>query len=77
MVKIFAALKYENERKEITSIIEGTLIESSNLEKSINWAVNFSYNLSDTWVSSNYEKSEMLQQIMFPDGIKYDWKNER
>ena len=46
------------------------------LEKCIEYVSTLSQNLTDTWTSDNYSQSESVQQLLFPDGICYDFKNE-
>lgn len=67
--------KFEAEKQEVEQILEKSSFGSSNLENYINWVVSFSQNLTSTWTSSDHVKSEMLQELMFPEGISYDWEN--
>ncbi len=69
--------KFEAEKQELEQILDKSTFESSNLENYIDWVVSFSQNITATWTSSDYVKSEMLQELIFPDGISYDWKNEQ
>ena len=34
-------------------------------------------NLTDIWTSEGYAHIETIQRVIFPEGITYDWKNQR
>jgi len=51
-------------------------IQLSNLEKAIEKALNYSFKLSDMWVSGDLEQKRKLQRMVFPEGIEYDHKND-
>jgi site-specific DNA recombinase len=46
--------------------------ESSNLESAIKKALSLSVNLSAEWVSATMERKEILQKMLFPEGIIFD-----
>lgn len=68
--------KFLEEKQQIEQIMDCSTFESSNLEKCIEYVSTLSQNLTDTWTSDNYSQSESVQQLLFPDGICYDFKNE-
>lgn len=70
-------LKLNREKVEIERLIEDLAINSSNLENCMDWVLEISQNLSNIWESEQYLQSELLQKIIFPDGITYDWENSR
>lgn len=71
------SLKFRKEKKEIKELIANSSVSSSNLEKGANWVVSMSRKISDTWSFGNSARSEAIQQLLFPNGISYDWENER
>lgn len=66
-------------REEIRSL-ERELDESknklSNPEKVISRALEICSNLSELWVSGGYREKVQLQNLMFPEGILYDRRND-
>jgi site-specific DNA recombinase len=48
----------------------------SNPEKVINRALEICSNLSELWVSGGYDNKVQLQNMMFPEGILYDRRND-
>ncbi len=48
----------------------------SNLEKSINLALRFSYNLQEIWSLGNLETKKSIQHMVFPEGILFDYEND-
>ena len=69
--------KLNKEKEEIQDLIENSMIKSSNLEKCIEWMVEISSKLNTMWSLDNFENSETLQKVIFPEGITYDWENRR
>ena len=72
---------YQEYRGRYESSISETLknysehgIEKSNLEKFIDYALKMSQNLGQMWVSGDYEDKLRLQELVFPDGIRYNHK---
>ncbi len=63
--------KFQAEKKQISQEIEGTDINLSNLEKSINKYCNLMMNIPSLWASGGYNQKIELQNILFPDGILY------
>ncbi len=69
--------KLNQEKEEIRQTIENSMINSSNLEKCIEWTVEISSKLNDLWTFEDFANSEVLQKVIFPEGITYDWGNRR
>ena len=69
--------KLESEKNKITELVSNSGFNSSNLKKSIDKALNFALNLPSLWQSGNIEVKRSLQFMLFPEGIGYDFKNDR
>ncbi len=69
--------RLNKEKEEIRDLIENSMLNSSNLEKCVEWTVEISSKLNDMWNLDDYENSEQLQEVLFPEGITYDWENRR
>ena len=65
------------EKEEIQALIENSMIKSSNLERCVEWTVEICSKLNSMWTFEDFENSERLQKIVFPEGITYDWENRR
>lgn len=70
-------LKLEKEKREIESISEKSGIKSSNLQKAIEKAIDYALNLPLLWQSGDVETKRKLQYMLFPEGIEYDFQNDR
>jgi site-specific DNA recombinase len=68
--------KYIAERVELERQMAKSGNGSSNLEKTVEHALDFSSKLSTLWDSSDYTSKQKLQFLLFPEGIYYDKKNE-
>ncbi len=55
----------------LTKEIESVSLNSSNLEKVVQTCLCIAQNLSQTWVSAQYERKQQIQRMVFPDGILY------
>ena len=69
--------KYKAEKSEIERNITQTNTGVSNLDQCIEKAITISSNLSSTWASSNYSVKQKIQFLIFPDGIRYNKKNDK
>ncbi|MBL6445745.1 recombinase family protein [Fulvivirga sp. 29W222] len=63
--------KYEIEEQQIS---EG--IDLSNLDKAIDKALQYSLKLPDLWVSGDLGIKRSLQNMVFPEGVLFDFKND-
>ncbi len=67
-------------KKELETIQVHTSENSfnlSNLEKSIDLALQLSCNLQELWSLGDLETKRSVQNMVFPDGILFDYKNDR
>ena len=64
-----SSLKIEQEIKKNS-------LDSSNLENYIDNSLELLCNLHNIWRLGNYNEKQKFQNLMFPDGIIYDRKND-
>ena len=50
-------------------------MSSSNIEKVVQNCLAISQNISQAWISADYEKKQRLQKMVFPEGIMYNKQN--
>ena len=55
--------------------IDSATLSSSNIEKVVKNCLAISQNLSQAWISADYEKKQHLQEMVFPEGIMYNKQN--
>ena len=67
--------KYKEEKNEIDKSLNQPENEVSNLELCIEKAISISSNLASTWSSANYSTKQKIQFLLFPEGIRYNKKN--
>ena len=63
------------EKLEIEKNLEQDGFNLSNLEKPIDLALQYSLQLTSMWSSGDLEVKRSIQNMVFPDGIMYDFKN--
>ena len=68
--------KYDDQRVELQSKIENPALDSSNLEKAIEKALELSASLQYIWVNGDLKQKQKLQNLMFPGGLGYDKSND-
>lgn len=68
--------KYQDEKGQIEQKLSNQQFESSNLEKIIEKGLKISENLSQLWLSGDFDAKQKLQRLVFPDGIVYNKKND-
>jgi site-specific DNA recombinase len=68
--------KYSAEKQQISNAMAQTPINSSNIEKYIDKALDFSSKLPLLWASSDCKAKEKLQYLVFPKGVVLDTKND-
>ena len=49
--------------------------DGSNLEKAVEKCLGLAQNISQLWITADYDNKQRLQQLMFPQGILYDKQN--
>lgn len=69
--------KYRTERNEIETKIADSSKQVSNLEECIEKAITISSNLAPQWASASYSVKQRIQFLLFPEGIRYNKKNDR
>ncbi len=68
--------KFKRELKSIKVNNSNNSFNLSNLEKSIELATKISCNLQELWSLGDLETKRAVQQIVFPEGILFDYKND-
>ena len=69
--------KYKGEIEDLEKMIGNSSIGSSNLEKCLDFIGNTLHNPLEIWNLSKVDLKMRLQNLMFPDGIVFDRKNDR
>ena len=69
--------KYEKEAIEIEQELSGIGSYSSNLEKAVDFAVGLCANSLKMWSESTLLQKQTFQNLLFPEGIYYNHKNDR
>ncbi len=69
--------KYKEEKKEIDKILNQSENEVSNLELCVEKALSICTNLPSLWSSANYSTKQKIQFLLFPEGIRYNKKNNQ
>lgn len=69
-------IKLMNEENEILKDLEDNAISISNLKSKIVKAVELCSKLPSLWRNSDYAEKEILQKLVFPEGIYYNKKNQ-
>ncbi|MCT4583134.1 MAG: recombinase family protein [Flavobacteriales bacterium] len=64
--------KFSKEYVEIEKELGKTSINSSNLKKAIDFAVELCSNPLKMWEKANYHTKQAFQNLIFPDGISYN-----
>ena len=67
--------EFESELNKINEEIQNSHFNLSNLEIAIEKAVEMAVKIPKLWVSGDLEEKRRIQNIVFPDGIRYDHKN--
>jgi hypothetical protein len=68
------AEKYKAEKAEIEDKVLQSSRGVSNLDKCVNFAVEYASKIASRWHSSSYSVKQQLQFLLFPEGIAYDRK---
>jgi site-specific DNA recombinase len=64
--------KLKQEIKSVNDDLKGLGIELSNPSLLVNQSLEIISNLSDFWVSGDYDNKRKLQELLFPGGILFD-----
>jgi site-specific DNA recombinase len=68
--------KFSAERAEVVRRISGTSLGVSNLEKAIEKAISYALKLAPVWDLSDYAEKQIIQNMLFPEGISYNRKTD-
>ncbi|WP_299213268.1 recombinase family protein [uncultured Dokdonia sp.] len=69
-------LKIGKEKEQKQEYLLKNDLDVSNLEKAVDYAVNYSSKLSLLWRSGDLEVKRQIQNMVFPEGILFDHKND-
>ena len=69
-------LKYQQELAVLKTELSKGDLDSSNLEKAVEKCLSIAENISGAWSSATFDNKRLLQNLIFPQGILYDKKNE-
>jgi site-specific DNA recombinase len=68
------ASKLKVEIEQISNNLASVEFSGSNLEKVVSNCLSVAQNLSQAWISANYENKQCLQKLVFPEGMVYNKK---
>ncbi len=68
--------KYKLERIDLLKKIQALEGSGSNQEEAVDLALDYAVNLSKMWHSGDYMKRQRLQYFLFPEGLRYNKKND-
>ncbi len=68
--------KFELEKRVLVEENDNCQMISSNLEKAVEKGLDIVQNISEVWSSSDYSMKQVLQYLVFPEGILYNKKND-
>lgn len=66
--------KYKEEQRQIESELQKSQIDTSNLTKYLKLALKVAANLKKIWKLGSYKEREVLQYLVFPEGVLFDRK---
>ncbi|RTL60863.1 MAG: hypothetical protein EKK37_01530 [Sphingobacteriales bacterium] len=66
--------KFDDELTLLKEKLSLNEVESPNLEIAVSKSLKTAQNLNQAWVTSSYESKQLLQRLVFPDGILYNTK---
>lgn len=64
------------ERNDLSAKLEESRQQSSNLMEHLEEVVSYALNLPKLWDSGDYRTRQLIQQMVFPDGMEYDKKSD-
>jgi site-specific DNA recombinase len=68
--------KFAQEKEEVLNLLSNCTTISSNLNNFLERVVTFSSKLAPAWDSSTVKTKEKLQNLIFPNGVSCDFKND-
>lgn len=66
----------KSKQRELEDKLGNEGINSSNLKKSVKMALDYACNLQSLWKLGDLETKRAIQYMVFPEGIRYDFKNK-
>lgn len=67
--------EFEQDLFKLEEKLQNGTFDLSNLEKAIDVAIKYCLNLPEMWASGNLEVKRRIQNLLFPSGLVYDFKN--
>ncbi|WP_291913547.1 hypothetical protein [Chitinophaga sp. CB10] len=68
--------KYLDKRYKVNKLLQDCVVSISTLNESINETVLFSCKINQVWDSSEIGVKDLLQKLIFPEGILFDRRKE-
>lgn len=65
------------EKNDLDDLARPFSFSASNLENYVNYSVDIVTKLASLWGSSDFRQKQVLQKLIFPEGIFYNKKNEQ
>ncbi|WP_010180414.1 recombinase family protein [Aquimarina agarilytica] len=69
--------RLESEKVEKENLLSSSEFNSSNLKKAIERALKIALNLPKMWSLGDIETKRKIQYMLFPEGLGYDFENDR
>ena len=69
-------VKYSAEKEDLEGKINALPKEVSNLDQCVEMTMDFATKMASRWDSADYLTKQEIQYLVFPDGIKYNRKND-
>ena len=67
--------KFNEEISHINNELKKTELKLSNLDNFVHYSVKLSSKLNVMWTSGSFEIKQGLQNLIFPEGVSYDFQN--
>ena len=64
------------EKETIVKELENPILKLSNLKEYIDYSLKISSKLLDMWDKGEYDQKVIIQQLVFPSGIRYNRKKQ-
>ena len=68
--------KFRSSIHQIETELDQSQNQLSNLEKAVEKCLNMALELPSTWRKSNFRRKQRIQNVVFPEGIHYNRKND-
>ena len=67
--------KFRQEMGEIHRRLDKFTAQVSNLDECVETVIDYAANLPELWGESDYKEKVRLQNLIFPEGMRYDKRN--